>query len=50
MRDYTKLRGYEGCAKVMTKTFAQAEVFLFRANLNNRTYEGGTSDDNHDGR
>ena len=48
MRAFTELRGYEGCATVMANNFTEAEVFLFRANLNNRNYDGGTSDDTHD--
>ena len=47
MRVFTELRGYGGCTKVMmTNNFTEAEVILFRANLNNRRYDGGTSDDN----
>ena len=50
MRVSTELRGYEGCAKVLTNNFTEAEVILFRAKFNNRKYGCGTSDDNHDGR
>ena len=46
MRVFTELRGYRGCTEVMTNNFNEAEVILFRANLNNRRYDGGTSDDN----